>query len=448
MRSAIVGAGALVVGSFLLYPFVADSAYANNSEFNQGTIFLNSHGASKILRWLVNGGLFDHGRFPIVTILVFVGIGVSAVRVRHDDFSRAILAFFALSLALFFGRPTWGGLLAFLPAGRELLFHRFISGVHLGGLFLAAIGSAWLLQRALAAARDLRVRRARAAVATAVVGAVAVAALMPALLERKKFDELDVRNINYQRNETAHDGADLERLIQQVKGFNDGRAYAGLLANWGSTYKVGEVLALEQILRADVDLLGFSLRTLSLNSDVEARFDESNPFHYKIFGVRYLIYPQDRQPPVPADLLDRAGRHTLWRVRDGGTYIDVVDSGPAVTADRNNVSLSASQFMAARTPVPYPLVAYDGQDAATPTAPTGLAPAGPAGRVDVQVAQLDEGRFTAQLVAGRNAVAPFLGTQFDRGDLVWVAGRVERFRDELQLELRENPARHRRRQPR
>jgi 3'-5' exoribonuclease len=32
--------------------------------------------------------------------------------------------------------------------------------------------------------------------------------------------------------------------------------------------------------------------------------------------------------------------------------------------------------------------------------------------------------------------ADFLAGQFERGDLVWVAGRVERFRDELQLEVR------------
>ena len=32
--------------------------------------------------------------------------------------------------------------------------------------------------------------------------------------------------------------------------------------------------------------------------------------------------------------------------------------------------------------------------------------------------------------------ADFLAGQFERGDLVWVAGRVERFRDELQVELR------------
>ncbi|MEA2425308.1 MAG: 3-5 exoribonuclease [Thermoleophilaceae bacterium] len=32
--------------------------------------------------------------------------------------------------------------------------------------------------------------------------------------------------------------------------------------------------------------------------------------------------------------------------------------------------------------------------------------------------------------------ADFLAGQFERGDLVWVAGRVERFRDELQLEVK------------
>jgi 3'-5' exoribonuclease len=40
-------------------------------------------------------------------------------------------------------------------------------------------------------------------------------------------------------------------------------------------------------------------------------------------------------------------------------------------------------------------------------------------------------------IAGRAfREADFLSSQFERGDLVWVAGRVERFRDELQVEIR------------
>src|SRR4051794_12716050 len=39
-------------------------------------------------------------------------------------------------------------------------------------------------------------------------------------------------------------------------------------------------------------------------------------------------------------------------------------------------------------------------------------------------------------IAGRAfKEADFLASQFERGDLVWVAGRVERFRDELQVEI-------------
>jgi len=42
---------------------------------------------------------------------------------------------------------------------------------------------------------------------------------------------------------------------------------------------------------------------------------------------------------------------------------------------------------------------------------------------------------TGTITARAFREADFLAGQFDRGDLVWVSGRVERFRDELQIEL-------------
>ena len=42
---------------------------------------------------------------------------------------------------------------------------------------------------------------------------------------------------------------------------------------------------------------------------------------------------------------------------------------------------------------------------------------------------------TGTITARAFREADFLAGQFDRGDLVWVIGRVERFRDELQIEL-------------
>src|SRR3954452_18965557 len=43
---------------------------------------------------------------------------------------------------------------------------------------------------------------------------------------------------------------------------------------------------------------------------------------------------------------------------------------------------------------------------------------------------------TGAITARAFRQADFLSSQFERGDLVWVEGRVERFRDELQVEIR------------
>ena len=53
---------------------LADAKWSTQSEFYKGSVFNDSYGAGKVLGWLFTGGLFDHGRFPIVTLLFFVGV--------------------------------------------------------------------------------------------------------------------------------------------------------------------------------------------------------------------------------------------------------------------------------------------------------------------------------------------------------------------------------------
>ena len=110
----------------------------------------DSYGAGKVLGWLFTGGLFDHERFPIVTLLFFAGVVVCAVRARHDLRARALLGAFALSLLLFFGRPTLGPLLDLLPGFKDVQIHRFVMGVHLAGIMLAGVGLAWLAPNGVA----------------------------------------------------------------------------------------------------------------------------------------------------------------------------------------------------------------------------------------------------------------------------------------------------------
>ena len=54
------------------------------------------------------------------------------------------MAFTALSMVLYAGRPTFGAVLDHLPGIDSVLLHRMIIGVHLGAVLLAGIGLAWL----------------------------------------------------------------------------------------------------------------------------------------------------------------------------------------------------------------------------------------------------------------------------------------------------------------
>ena len=73
-RAAIVAIGALGIAAWVMVPLLADRNYSAQTEFYKGTIFNDSYGAGKILHWLRTGELFDHGRFPIFTLLARRGI--------------------------------------------------------------------------------------------------------------------------------------------------------------------------------------------------------------------------------------------------------------------------------------------------------------------------------------------------------------------------------------
>ncbi len=153
-RAALVGFGALLIISWVVVPLLLDSRWTSQSRYLKGTFWFDSFGARKVLAWLFTGQLFDGTRtIPVISVLVAVGAGVCIARFRRDERARALLGLLALSLLLFFGRPTLGPLLKLLPGSDDLLLHRYIMGVHLAGIMLAGVGGAWL---GLAAVRGVR----------------------------------------------------------------------------------------------------------------------------------------------------------------------------------------------------------------------------------------------------------------------------------------------------
>lgn len=413
IRAALIGAGALLFVSWVGVPALLDAGWVSRSAFRQGTELFDSFGAPKVLAWLFTGRLFDAGRPPFVTVLVVIGAAVCIAHFRRDERARAVLGVMTLSLVLFSGRPTFGPIIGLLPGSGDLLLHRYIIGVHLAGLLLAGVGLARIGSSVPALIRRLapRVRRSAAIAVTAVF---LVAISSPAWVERWAFSRTSAHFIHQQRAFDASEGEAVRTLINAAKANGPGRIYAGLSTSWGIRARLGHVPLFNALLEQDADGIGFVLRTTSLSSDLEVEFDDSSLDHHELFAVRYLLFPDDRRPRVPASVLERRDGYTLWEVGAGG-YLDVVDTvSPAIEADRVDLHDQTLPFLSSESleEARYPLVAFAGDAPGEPTQLDEASPAGRAGSVLLEEAAPADGEFTGEILANRRAVV-LLRSSFD-----------------------------------
>src|SRR3954471_14370995 len=75
-RAAAVGASALLAAAWVIVPLWPDTKWVPSSPEIRRRLYTDSWGASRVLRWFVEGDIFDWHRFPIVTIFVVLGLGV------------------------------------------------------------------------------------------------------------------------------------------------------------------------------------------------------------------------------------------------------------------------------------------------------------------------------------------------------------------------------------
>jgi hypothetical protein len=358
-----------------------------------------------------------------VTLLAAVGVMVCIGRWRRDEAGRGLLVLMGVSLLLFSGRPTLGPILWLIPGSDDMFFPRFIQGVHLAGVMLAGVGGAWLggvvwdLLKRLATDRRLVVAGALAAVA-------GIGLLAPAWTERWAFDRQGAAWIHEQRDYDATEGFVVQSLIDEAQARGPGRSYAGMSGSWGSDYTVGFVPLYSVLLENDADAIGFPFRTayLSLSTDIEVLFDETNPAHYDLFNVRYLILPVERPPAVEAEKLDERFGHTLWEVPTSG-YLKVVDTVGSIEADRTNLGVQTAGFLGSDDLAlgRHPAIAFDGDAAAPPTMGAGSSE-GPAGLVTSETAGLADGVVEGQVELSRPAMV-MLKSSFDPRWVVEVDGR-------------------------
>jgi len=410
-RAALIGFGALLIAAWVVVPLIADRLWTVQDEFSRGKIYYDSFGAKQILSWFASGEIFDRSRIaPLVTILVVAGLVVALWRVRREERARALLGVFLISLLLFFGRSTLGPVLKLLPGSGDLFLRRFVFGVHLAGLYLAGIGAVRLGQLVLALLPRLRLHGRAAIVVASVAGIVFLA---PAFVDRASWAATGARWIDEQAVFDATDGADVTALIQIARENGPGRFYGGMRSNWGSQYRIGQVPMYAVLLNHSVEGIGFTRPTWSLSSPIEYRFSETNPAHYDLFDIRYLILSQDRQPPVEAEELARRGRHVLYEVRSGG-YVELVDVLPTVEAGRTDLGVKVAPWLSSDLPSrrAHPGIAFEGNAAPEATTTEDTIPGEPPGIVAAEVVDLRAGEAATTVVLDRPAMV-MLKTSFD-----------------------------------
>jgi hypothetical protein len=404
-RAGLIAVTSLVVAAPMIVPAFVDGAWIARSEKTPPFV-RDSFGARRVLDWLFTGRLFDEGHtwFPIISVLAAVGVVVCVRRFRHDALSRAVLCFSGASLVLFFGRPTIGPLLDVVPSSGDLFLHRFLTGVHLGGVLLAGMGAATIV-RAVWTRRDQLQSLRTPALATALIAVVCVLAVAPAWKSSANFLSQGRVLIARQQTADAAGGKDLHAVVAVAKARGGGRLYAGTPLDSGRGFRVGEAAVFEEFLNFDAPAVGYWGRSASVSADVELLFDVARRAQYPLFGVRYLVLPTGQRPPIDATRAARRGDFTLWQVGRGG-YLGVYDLvGPAITADRTNLGSRVSGYLRSELPAHHATqpIAFAGDAAAAPTAARASALDDRPGSVSAERDRGNDGVFSGTVSTKRRA---------------------------------------------
>ena len=377
LRFATVWGSAAVVTAYLWLPFLWGKVYLSASPYLQRWKY-DSFGAMVVLGRLVSGTLFDDGRPPVITALVGVGLAAGVAAAWHLRSRQPLLApaFFALWLALYFGRATWGAVADLLPMHEGLIMHRFIGGVQIAALMLVAAGGAWLWKLA---ARWQPWR-------PALFAGMALVVMLPALVERYDFYRL---NDVYMTRSAAALVADPDAaaIVGRLAAAPPGRVFAGLRTDWGKTLKFGDLAFTDLLTFARVPAVSPPYQSLSLNADLIWHFDYRSENDYRIFDVRHVVAPAGEPMPGFLDLQERRGRYALYEAR-ASSYFTIGRSDVAFAGRQAELLPAARTWLHGRAAADrsFPEIRLQGQRATATNRDVPTFPLADANRVLVSAA--------------------------------------------------------------
>lgn len=345
----------VVVTSYFLVPLFLDVSFVNDNE-KLLPVFSDSFGYSVVLQTLFEGDLFDFRRFPSMTILIFAGIGLCVYRWREEKYLLPV-GIFLMWLLFYFGRATWGPFIDLLPFIEFIHLHRFIAGVHLGGILLAAVALSAPWRWAVSSSKPRY------------IGAALIFTLLlmaPVYIDRVSYASENSFVVDENQRALAEEDQELNDLYRTLKQLPPGRVFAGPVGQagqdrWGLDYKVGFVPMFTLLYSEGLDMMGDIYHHYSLPSDAVWAFDDSKQEQYDLFNVRYIVAPEGQELPDFAEPLRQFGRHQLYEVETTG-YFDLVDSRMAFAGDRDDFNPASLSWLESGLPraKQYPVVSLDG----------------------------------------------------------------------------------------
>lgn len=289
-RWAKLHVGLMISLAYLLVPLILESHLQPRSTLEDRT-FWDSFGIGRLARLAIKGWLFDDGaRTPpwfsiLVGLALVMALGGSMVsKTRVSGGVRLALAF-SVSVALLCGPATWGMFIHLLPFAKGLAFHRFFLHVHLFGVMLAA----WSSASALLWIHAFVFRGRNWVSVMALLGCVLVFA--PTTTTR-----LHVQEWQKSRDMVAKQRADLDGWwgkavfswvdqAEQLSELLPARAYATW--NFGNSFL--KMYSVWTSLGHAMPNIGRRWHSMGLLSDLETLFNDSDPSHYRLFNVRYIM---------------------------------------------------------------------------------------------------------------------------------------------------------------
>ncbi len=317
----------LIILSYWIVPAFLNNNFHNISVWDPVWKF-NSYGAKEVVTMFVNGQLFDFGRFPLFTMLIFIGLFAT----MQNSFS-SIAFLFLFYLVLFFGRTTWGGLLNFIPGMSEFHGHRFIVGVHLAGLFLAPIGIEWIVSRFRLFIKFIII----------IIFIIIISTMV--YPQTIKYAEYNTVLINQANDAYAKAKPDFDLLLStlySLQSTNPGRVYA-LRGNEGKAFQIASTPYYMQLSTYGIPTVLWLPQTWSMNSDTEQFFVEENLNHYNLYNIRYVVTPTTKIPMPFWKLYKETKSWKLYKILkqvqddNAAGYITVGTAPSVVTAKKTDI---------------------------------------------------------------------------------------------------------------